>query len=139
MIFFSDFHWHDLGFLAKILICLDFLARLIIKIMARNLRNPRSLQELEKYPRYCQKIKNIQDYRKSWQENQDAKHQKSAAVLKVWVPKLQSGYRNCHSFTKKATNTKKELLMFDKTHEYMNLHEFCKTTQIDVPSSQNSM
>ena len=40
---------------------LDFLARLIAEILARNLGNPRSWQEIQDYPR-------------SWQENQDAKH-----------------------------------------------------------------
>ena len=50
--FFSDFDWHDLGFLGKILIFLGFLG----KINSQDLDNK------------------IQDYAGSWQENQDAKH-----------------------------------------------------------------
>ena len=57
MIFFSEFHWHDLGFLGKILIFLDILARLIAKILAKNLKNLRSWQQMKKIQDHGKKFK----------------------------------------------------------------------------------
>ena len=53
MIFFSDFRWHDLGFLGKILIFLGILGKKSkkSKILATNEKNPRSWQEIQDYPR----------------------------------------------------------------------------------------
>ena len=61
MIFFSDFHWHDFGLLAKILIFLGFLGKINCqdlgkkskksKILARNEKNPRSWQEIQDHLR----------------------------------------------------------------------------------------
>ena len=50
-----------LDFLARSSFFWYFLARLIAKILARILRNPRSWQEIQDCPR-------------SWQKNQDAEH-----------------------------------------------------------------
>ena len=61
-------------FLARSWFFLDFLARLIAKILARNLRNPRSWQQMKKIHDLGKKFKIIQDYPRSWQENQDTKH-----------------------------------------------------------------
>ena len=55
-VIFSDFQWHDLGFFAKILIFLDFLAREMATILVRNLGNPRSWQEMIKNPWSWQEI-----------------------------------------------------------------------------------
>ena len=83
VIFFSEFHWHDLGFLGKILIFLEFLGKVNCqdlgkkfkksKILARNSRLSKIIRDLGK------KFKVIQDYPRSWLENQDAKH---------WIKKL---------------------------------------------------
>ena len=88
VIFFSDFHWHDLGYLAKILIFLDILAKMIAKILARNLRNQRSWHEMKKSkilarnsrlskilarnlrnPRSWQEMHRIQDLGKKWKKS----------------------------------------------------------------------
>ena len=61
VIFFSDFDWHDFGFLGKILIFLGFLGKI-------------DCQDFGK------KFKIIQDYPKSWQENQDSKH-----WVTIWI------------------------------------------------------
>ena len=61
VVFFFVFQCHDLGFLTNIFIFLDFMERLIAKILATNRRNIRSWQENQNYPR-------------SWKRNQDAKH-----------------------------------------------------------------
>ena len=55
VILFFEIQWHDLGFLGKILIFLGFLGKI-------------NCQDLGK------KFKIIQDYSRSWQENQKAKH-----------------------------------------------------------------
>ena len=59
--FFSDFDWHDLGFLGKILLFLGFIGKNNCqdlgkkskksKILARNEKNPRSWQKIQNYPR----------------------------------------------------------------------------------------
>ena len=54
MIFFSDFEWHDLGFLG-------FLGR----ILERNEKNPRSWQEIQDYPRLS-KILAKKPRRQAW-------------------------------------------------------------------------
>ena len=61
MIFFFEIHWHDFGFLGKILIFLRFLGKINCqdlgkkskksKILAANEKNPRSWQEIQDYPR----------------------------------------------------------------------------------------
>ena len=53
---------------------LEFFARVATKILARNPRNLRSWQEIQKFQDLGQKFKIIHDYLRSWQENQDAKH-----------------------------------------------------------------
>ena len=53
---------------------MDFLARLIAKILAINLKDPRSWQQMKKIQDLGKNFKIIQDYPRSWQENQDAKH-----------------------------------------------------------------
>ena len=63
-----------LDFLARSCFFLDLLARIIAKILARNLKNPRFWQEMRKIQDLGKKFKIIQDYPRSWQENQDAKH-----------------------------------------------------------------
>ena len=75
MIFFSEFHWHDLGFLGKILIFLGFLGKINCQDLGKKYKkskilatNEKKIQDLGK------KFKIIQDYPRSWQENQDAKH-----------------------------------------------------------------
>ena len=78
MMFFSVFDGHDLGFLGKILIflgninCQDFGKK--SNILARNEKNSRSWQEIQNYPR-------------SWQENQDAKHW--VTFSRYIVPKME--------------------------------------------------
>ena len=62
-----------LDFLARPWFFLDFLARLIAKILARNLRNPRFWQQMKKIQDLGKIFKIIQDYPRSWQENLDAK------------------------------------------------------------------
>ena len=53
----------------------DFLARIIPRsILARNPRNPRSWQKMKKLQDLGKKFKIIQDYQRSWQKNEDAKH-----------------------------------------------------------------
>ena len=84
VIFFCEFHWHDLGFLAKILISLGFLGKINCqdhgkkskksKILGTNERNPRSWQQMKKIQDLGKKFKSIQVYPRYWQENQDAKH-----------------------------------------------------------------
>ena len=75
VIFFSDFDWHDLGFLGKILIFLGFLGKINCQDLGKKskkskilARNEKKIQDLGK------KFKIIQDHPRSWQENQDAKH-----------------------------------------------------------------
>ena len=95
VIFFFDLQWHDLGFFPKILIFLGFPGKINCKkILARNLKNPKSWQEMKKNPKSWQEIKKSKIWAKnsklskiiqdgnlvvsqclaSWQENQDAKH-----------------------------------------------------------------
>ena len=53
---------------------MDFLAGLIAKILARNLRDTRSWQQMKKNQDLGKQFEITQDYPRSWQENQDAKH-----------------------------------------------------------------
>ena len=71
VIFFSESHWNDLGFLGKIN-CQDLGKKSKkSKILATNEKNPRSWQEIQDYPR-------------SWQENQDAKHWVFCSRVERW-------------------------------------------------------
>ena len=69
MIFFFEIHWHDLGFLDKILIFLEFLGKINCqylgkkskksKILATNETNPRSWREIQDYPRLSKIIQDL--------------------------------------------------------------------------------
>ena len=69
--FFFEIHWHDLGFLGKILIFLGFLGKNNCQDLGKKSKKSKILATNEKNPRSWQEI---QDYLRSWQENQDAKH-----------------------------------------------------------------
>ena len=78
VIFFSEFHWHVLGFLGKILIFLGFLGKINCQDLGKKSKKSKILATSEKNPRFWQEI---QDYPRSWQENQDAKHWEEMRLL----------------------------------------------------------
>ena len=82
MIFVSDFHWHDLGFLGKISISLEFLGKNYCQDLGQKSKKSKILATNEKIQDLHKKFKIIQDYPRSWQENQDVKH---------WVPPNRVG------------------------------------------------
>ena len=65
MIFFSNFQWHDLEFLAMILISLSFLGKINCQDVGKT---PKKIQDLGK------KFKITQGYPRFYRENQGAKH-----------------------------------------------------------------
>ena len=71
VIFFSEFHWHDLEFLGKVLIFLGFLGKINCQDLGKKSKKSKILATNEKNPRYWQEN---QDYPRSWQGNLDAKH-----------------------------------------------------------------
>ena len=52
-------------------------------MLARNLINPRSWQQKNKIQDLGKKFKIIQDYPRSWQENQDAKHWATSELNRI--------------------------------------------------------
>ena len=48
MIFFSEFQWHDLGFLGKVLIFLGFLGKINCQDLGKKSKNPKILATNEK-------------------------------------------------------------------------------------------
>ena len=90
MIFFSDFYWHNLGFLVKILIFLGFLCKINCQDGGKKSKKPMILATNEKIQDLDKKFKIIQDDQRSWQENQDTKHW----VLKGNFSEI-TGRKNC--------------------------------------------
>ena len=59
VIFFADFHWHDLGFFGNILISLGFLGEINCQDLGKKSKKINTLATNEKKARYWQEI---QDY-----------------------------------------------------------------------------
>ena len=74
VIFFSDFHWHDLGFLGKILIFLGFLGKIKCQDLSKKSKKSKILAINEKKSKIFARNSRLSKILASWQENQDAKH-----------------------------------------------------------------
>ena len=86
MIFFFEILWHGLRFLGKILIFLGFLGKINCQDLGKKSEKSKILATNEKIQDLGKKFKIIQDYPRSWQENQDAKH---------WVALLNYDHLKC--------------------------------------------
>ena len=87
MIFFSEFHWHYLGFLGKILIFLGILGKINCRKLGKKLRNPRSWQKMKKVQDLGKKIKTPSTAKDSFV--------KLSIFLCLLPHKRQSFYRTC--------------------------------------------
>ena len=74
MIFVFEIYWHDLAFHGKILIFLGFLGKVNCQDFGKKSKKSKILATNAKIQDLDKKFKIIQDYSRSWQENQDAKH-----------------------------------------------------------------
>ena len=74
VIHFSNFRWHDLGFLSNMLICLGSLGNINRQDVGKKTKKSKILVTKEKNQDLRKKLKNIQDYPRSSQKSQDVNH-----------------------------------------------------------------